>query len=279
MPTFEIPDGPTTIEAPRSGDPKSAQAAEASAAYSVTNTSSEGVVGRLGVRVAGSSQDQWFAIDGERERTFDAGETQTATVRVRFPPDAAAGDYPFRLRVVAVNDPDNDHADGPMTTARLAAGPPIAPPSRLWLWILLAVLALLAVAAGLWFALRPEKEVAKPPEAAAPAPVPELGTSQALQLAEKKTAAWAAAFSARDLDALAAMSAPPFFIDEGAILLDAPGIRDKYEARLVPDPSETPDPTEQDEPVQFDRIAPQLISQIKRSADHSKPEFDRIMRG
>jgi len=47
MPTFEIPDGPTTIQAERSTDPKNPQPAQASAVYSVTNTSSDSVVGRL----------------------------------------------------------------------------------------------------------------------------------------------------------------------------------------------------------------------------------------
>jgi hypothetical protein len=154
MPTFEIPDGPTAIEAPRAGDPKTPQPAVGSAVYSVTNTASESVVGRLGVKVAGSSKVEWFTIDGDRERTFDPGETQTVTIRVSFPPDVPAGDYPFRLRAVAVNDPDNDHAEGPMTTAKLGAGHAIVgTKSWLWLWILLGVLALLVIAGVLYLLL------------------------------------------------------------------------------------------------------------------------------
>src|SRR5215203_6684993 len=138
MPTFEIPDGPTTIEATRSGDPQNPRPAQTSAAYSVTNKASDSVDGRLGVVVSGPSKAEWFSIDGDRERTFGPGETQTATIRVSFPPDAPAGDYPFRLRALAINDPDNDHAEGPVTTAKLAgAGEVIKEKSWLWLWILL----------------------------------------------------------------------------------------------------------------------------------------------
>ena len=164
MPTFEIPDGPTTISIARSGDPARPQPAEGSAVYSVTNTSSESVVGRLSVKVTGAAKAEWFLIDGDRERTFDPGETQTATVKVRFPPDVAEGDYPFRLRAVAVNDPDNDHAEGPATIARLGPGAIVYRKSWLWLWILLAVLALLLIGGGIWYAV-----TRKPPDSASAA--------------------------------------------------------------------------------------------------------------
>ena len=166
MPTFEIPDGPTTIEAARSGDPKNPQPAETSAVYSVTNKTSDSVAGRLSVQVTGSTKAEWFTIDGERERTFGPGETQTATVKVKFPPEVAAGDYAFRLRAVAVNDPDNDHAEGPVTTAKLG-GVAVIEKSKWWLWLLLGLLALIAIGAGIYFAfLRkddpPDNQVAVP---------------------------------------------------------------------------------------------------------------------
>jgi len=105
MPTFEIPDGPTTVDASRS--------AAATATYNVTNTSPDTCDGRLSVVVSAGSKSEWFSIDGDRERTFAAGETQTAVVRIRFPADAPEGEYRFRLRAIAVNDPDNDHVEGP----------------------------------------------------------------------------------------------------------------------------------------------------------------------
>ena len=153
MPTFEIPDGPTTVDLQRSGDAKTPGPATGSVVFNVTNRSTESSAGRLSVVPSGSSKAEWFTLDGDNERTFAPGETQTATIKVSAPSDAAAGDYPFRLRAVAVNDPDNDHAEGPVATAKVpAAAAPPPPPSKWWLWLLIALVVLGLLGAGVWFA-------------------------------------------------------------------------------------------------------------------------------
>ena len=147
MPTFEIPDGPTTIDAPRSG--------AATAVFSVTNTSSDSCDARLSVVLTGGSKKEWFSVDGNRERNFASGESQTVSVTVRVPADVPAGDYQFRLRAVAVNDPDNDHIEGPMTAAKLGPVESVKPKSSLlWLWILIGVVVALLIAVALYFMLR-----------------------------------------------------------------------------------------------------------------------------
>jgi hypothetical protein len=244
MPTFEIPDGPTDIEGSRTAD--------ASATYSVTNKSSEALDGRLSVAVAGSSSSEWFTIDGNRERTFAPGETQTATIRVRFPADAAGGNYPFRLRAVAVNDPDNDHAEGPMTTVKLAAGE--TKKSWLWLWILLGVLALLAIGGGLYFALKKtEPPVVNVPEAP---PQPKFDTAQALSTASKKTDAWVQAWSQKDIETLVNLSDPPFSLDKSDLLTTKYDIRIRYRdilANMRPHAE-----------AKFDKITPYTIADFKK---------------
>jgi len=259
MPTFEIPDGPTSIEAPRSGDPKNPRPAEASAVYSVTNTSSDSLDGRLSVVVSGSSKAEWFKIDGDRERTFGAGETQTATIKASFPPDAAGGDYPFRLRVIAVNDPDNDHAEGPMTTAKLAAaGVVVIKKSWLWLWILLGVLTVIVIGVVLYFVL------AKDP----------------LETAQKRAGVWAKASAARKIDDLTEMSAPPFFLNDGAVLLTPADIKNKYRLNLKPGPGELPpgtdtaDPGEKD--VEFGTIAALSLGDYRKAVP-ANAELDRAV--
>src|SRR4029453_7845819 len=134
MPTFEIPDGPTTLELERSSDPKGTTPAQGSAVFNVTNKASESRDGRLRVQAAAPSKAEWFTVDGDRERTFGAGETQTATVRINIPNDVAEGDYPFRLQIVEVNDSDNDHTEGPVTTAKL--GPPPKPLDKNTKWLI-----------------------------------------------------------------------------------------------------------------------------------------------
>lgn len=257
MPTFEIPDGPTTIDAPRSGGPENPQPARASAAYSVTNTASDSVDGRLGVVVSGASKAEWFTIDGDRERTFGPGETQTATIRVSFPPDTPAGDYPFRLRAVAINDPDNDHAEGPATTAKLAgAGEVIKKKSLLWLWILLGVLAVAAIALALYFILRADP----------------------IETAQKRAGEWATASAARNLEALTEMSHAPFFLDDGAVLRTPAEITAKYRAKLTPSPlppgTDARDNGEKD--VVFGAIAALKLGDYRKAVP-ANAEFERAV--
>ena len=151
MPTFEIPDGPTTVELKRSGDAANPGPATGSIVFNVTNKSEDSCAGRLSVVPSGNSKEEWFTIDGDRERTFASGETQTATIKVSAPKEVAAGDYPFRLRAVAVSDPDNDHAEGPVATAKVPA-PIIKNGIPWWVWLIIALVVLAGVGAGLYFA-------------------------------------------------------------------------------------------------------------------------------
>lgn len=157
MPTFEIPDGPTAVELKREGDPKKPAPVTGSAVYSVTNKSSVSCQGRLSVQVAGSTKAEWFTIDGERERSFNPGQTQTASVKITIPPEVLPGDYPFRLRVVAVNDPDNDHADGAVTVVKLTG--PVKPASKWWIWVLVALVVLAVIGGIVWYLLTPHGNV------------------------------------------------------------------------------------------------------------------------
>jgi hypothetical protein len=205
MPSFVIPDGPTSVEASRSSD--------ATVTYNVTNNSSGTMDARLSVIPTGGSSSDWFSIDGNRERTFGAGETQTVTIRVKIPGETPGGEYPFRLRAVAVNDPDNDHAEGPVTVARLA-GTGGGSPSRLWLWILLGVLALAVIGAGLYFVLRPHETATAP----APPPGPTaIDDATARQQAEMQVGEWVKAVNAGDVKTLVGLADPPFFFDNGLV--------------------------------------------------------------
>lgn len=166
MPSFEIPDGPTAIDIIRPREPGSAAPARGSAGYDVTNRSGEGRYGRLSIQVPGGAQADWFGIEGERERHFAPGETQRVTVTAAIPNDVPGGDFPFHLRIVAVDDPDNDHADGPVTVAKLLpAATGGRPRPRWWIWLLVAlgILLLLGLGAYLLFGgTREEPRVAVP---------------------------------------------------------------------------------------------------------------------
>jgi hypothetical protein len=155
MPTFEIPDGPTTVELKRSGTAASPGPATGSIVFNVTNKSTDGCAGRLSVVPSGNSKQGWFAIDGDQERTFAPGETQTATIKVTAPNDVTAGDYPFRLRAVAVNDPDNDHAEGPVATAKVPAAAAVVKHGiPWWVWLIIGLVLLIGLGVGGYFLVK-----------------------------------------------------------------------------------------------------------------------------
>ena len=118
MPSFEIPDGPATVPikaAIANGKPTRT----GTVTYNITNKSTAGLAGRVSVLVAGDAKAEWFKIEGEKERQWGSGESQTVTVTIDVPPPVKAGPYKFRPRIVAVNDPDNDHTDGPVATMQV----------------------------------------------------------------------------------------------------------------------------------------------------------------
>ncbi|HKC03372.1 MAG TPA: PASTA domain-containing protein [Sphingomicrobium sp.] len=191
MPTFEIPDGPTTVELKRAAD----ATATGSIVFNVTNKSSDSCAGRLSVVPSGSSKEAWFTIDGDRERTFASGETQTATIKVTAPKDVAAGDYPFRLRAVAVNDPDNDHVEGPVATAKVPAPPVVGQKKSLWwLWLIIALVVLIVLGVGGYFIVKSmggEKETetpAKTVDTTKTGAVPDFTTGKTVEQAKVEAA-------------------------------------------------------------------------------------------
>jgi hypothetical protein len=151
MPTFEIPDGPTTVDLQGTGDEKNPGPATGSVVFNVTNKSAESADGSLSVQVAGSTKKEWFTIEGDQVRSFGPGETQTAKINVSLGKEVPPGDYPFRLRAAAVNDPDNDAAEGPVSVAKKKEAAVAPKKSLWWLWLIIALVVLAAIGAAVYF--------------------------------------------------------------------------------------------------------------------------------
>lgn len=156
MSSFQIPEGPTRI-AP--GD---------AAAFTVTNVAREALRGRASVQAGGAAKADWFTVDGDRERPFAAGESQTVTVKAAAPAGTPPGDHQFRLRVVAVNDPDNDVAESPPVSLVLADAKP-KPGMPGWVWAVVALVVLAVVGGGAYYALRPSEPNPTPKSGPVPA--------------------------------------------------------------------------------------------------------------
>lgn len=155
MPSFEIPDSPANVKL-QSSPPGTKTPRTGSIVFNVTNRAATATPGRLSVQTAGQAKQDWFAIDGDKERSFAPGETQTISIKIAIPPEVAAGDYSFRLRVVSVNDPDNDHTAGPASVAHVeGAASPRPDPTPIWPFIVAGIILLLIVGGGVgWYVMK-----------------------------------------------------------------------------------------------------------------------------
>jgi hypothetical protein len=135
MPSFEIPDGPTTV-------PLKAQGGfhRGSAVFGVTNKTGEGLTARFSVQVQGDGKAEWYTVQGEPERAVAAGETQTVTVVAKIPGATPPGQHRMKLRAINVNDPDNDSTDSTAATVTIpAADQTEEKPKTPFPWWILAV--------------------------------------------------------------------------------------------------------------------------------------------
>ena len=134
MPSFEIPDGPTTVALKSEGGFH-----KGSAVFSVTNKTEEGLTARLSVQVQGDGKPEWYQVQGEPERPVAAGETQTVTVVAKVPGATPAGQHRIKLRATNVNDPDNDTTDSSAAAVTIPAAAAPKPPPKPFPWWILAV--------------------------------------------------------------------------------------------------------------------------------------------
>ncbi|WP_165186112.1 PASTA domain-containing protein [Caulobacter soli] len=144
MPSFEIPDGPTTVALKKEGGFH-----KGSAVFGVTNKTGEGLTARFSVQVQGDGKPEWYSVQGEPERPVAAGENQTVTVVAKIPAATPPGQHRIKLRATNVNDPDNDSTDSTAATVTVpaASAPPPKPKPFPW-WILAVVGGVLVLVIG-----------------------------------------------------------------------------------------------------------------------------------
>ena len=143
MPSFEIPDGPTTV-ALMSQSVKGKAMRTATVSFTVTNKTDQTLSCRLKVAPQADAKDEWFDLQGEKERPFAASETQKVTVNVAVPAEVAPGDFKFRLQAMNVNDPGNDYAESAVATLSVVKPPP-PKPAAVWPYLLVAAVLVLIV--------------------------------------------------------------------------------------------------------------------------------------
>jgi serine/threonine-protein kinase len=149
MPSFEIPDGPTTVALKTE-----AGFHKGNAVFGVTNKTGEGLTARFSVQVQGNGKAEWYSIQGEPERPVASGETQTVTVVAKIPAATPAGQHRIKLRATNVNDPDNDVTDSAVATVTIpaVAKPPVKKKPFPW-WIVAVAGGVLVLVIGVIIAV------------------------------------------------------------------------------------------------------------------------------
>lgn len=149
MPSFEIPDGPTTVALKTE-----AGFHKGNAVFGVTNKTGEGLTARFSVQVQGNGKAEWYSIQGEPERPVASGETQTVTVVAKIPATAPAGEHRIKLRATNVNDPDNDSTESAVSTVKIPAvvKPPVKKKPFPW-WIIAVAAGVLVLVIGVIIAV------------------------------------------------------------------------------------------------------------------------------
>ena len=129
--------------------------------FTVSNTSSSEIWGRARLATVPPNEQyvNWLTIAGEVERKFDIAGTQQYTVQIKVPPDAAAGDYLFRLDMASVRNPDEEFAEGPTVTMTVPPSPPEKKKFPWWIVIVAAVVLLVIVGVIAFVLTRPEPQI------------------------------------------------------------------------------------------------------------------------
>src|SRR5918911_5611735 len=120
------------------------------ASFTVSNTSGRAVRGRGRIVPQNSAAAPWLTLAGDAERDFPISGTQQYAVQIAVPPTAPAGNYPFRLDMVGVDNPDEDLTQGP--TVPLVVPEPVVVKKPFPWWILVAAaLAVIILVGGFLF--------------------------------------------------------------------------------------------------------------------------------
>jgi len=128
----------------------------AQAPFTVTNTSTQTIKGRLVTRPTDPAKPEWLSVTGEPVRDFAPNAAEQVVVQLTVPPATTPGSYSFRLDAVSEVDPDEDFTEGPSVAFDVAA--PATPPKKKFPWWILAivgaVLLLIIIGVVIWLLTR-----------------------------------------------------------------------------------------------------------------------------
>jgi hypothetical protein len=152
----------------------------AQASFTVTNTTSQALNGRLLATPSNPAKPAWFSIAGDSVRSFAPSAAEHVVVQLNIPPTTAPGSYSFRLDAVSEVEPDEDFTEGPSVAFDVAA--PATPPKKKFPWWILAivgaVLLLIIIGVVIWLLTKGNGNPPTPTTPLTPVP-PVTGLPQA----------------------------------------------------------------------------------------------------
>lgn len=151
---FAITTGSSSIEAGKDR--------KGTVTFTVSNNTEQGIVARARISAMDDCQEEWFTIEGEKERTYTE-KTQQYTVRYDIPTSVPPGSYRFRLDVFGVENPDEIYSEGPTVEIKVKEKEEPPPgPSFPW-WVIAVIAAVLIIGGGVaWWALSRTSTVTVP---------------------------------------------------------------------------------------------------------------------
>jgi hypothetical protein len=126
------------------------QAGGGQAAFTVTNTTTTPMRGRLLATPIAPAAPEWFTVAAPTTRDFAPGAAESVTAQVVVPAGTAPGTYTFRIDAVAEANPDEDFTEGPPVSFEVKAAEVKKKPFPWWILI---IVALVLIGGGVAFAL------------------------------------------------------------------------------------------------------------------------------
>jgi hypothetical protein len=124
----------------------------AQAQYTVTNTSTTELNGRLLATPQDPAKPEWFSIVGEATRDFAPGGAEQARLQIQVPPGTPPATYSVRLDAVSEVNPDEDFTEGPSVSFDVSLPAPPEPWWKKWWWVILiiALVVLIGIGVAVW---------------------------------------------------------------------------------------------------------------------------------
>ena len=140
---------------------------KASASFTVRYVGDRTVEARAQPVALKGAKDDWLEVESPGTREMEPNQTQNFKVSVKAPPGTPAGDYAMRLDMVSVDNTDEEYDQGPTVSFKVEENKEKDSATSGFPWWVVAVIAVvlvLAIGGGTWYALsgNSEEEGLKP---------------------------------------------------------------------------------------------------------------------